>query len=136
MPLHAKRIRERQCDGRAVFGCDVHSLAGELRALGQVPDVAFEQYGLRSSQRCRRYIADAQLGTGTEVGLHRALAVTADQHMAARRRRAVRTRLQPDVDAQRAHVVIKNPAKLIGFNPADVRCKAAQVGKTGDRIGD
>ena len=120
MPLDAEGVRQRQRDGRAIAMRDVDRLAREGRALGDIPHVAFEQYRFRSAYRFFRDIREAELGAGAEVGLHRALAVRRDQHVAARGRRAV----------------IEDAAELVVAYLADIGAGAAQVGKAGDRIGD
>ncbi len=81
-----------------------------------------------------RDVGEAELQAGAEIGLHGALPVGGDEHMAPGGWRAFGGGIQADVDAQRAHVVIENGAELVCFDLADVGGRAAEIGKAGDRI--
>jgi hypothetical protein len=65
---------------------DANRLCRKRRALGDIPDVAFDQDYMGVTDGIRGDVGDTQLGTGTEIGLHRTLPILIDQDMAACRR--------------------------------------------------
>ena len=68
--------------------------------------------------------------------MHRALAVLGNQDMTACGWRTALCGGESNIDAERVHVVIEYGAELVGFDLADVRSRAAKVGKSCDGIGD
>ncbi len=135
MSFDTERIGQRQRDCRPVSARDIDGFAREIGSLGDIPDVALEQDGIRRTHRFRRDIRETELEARAEVGLHRALAVARNQHMAAGRWRTVLGARQADIDTERLHVVVEDAAELVVADPADVGCRAAEIGKARDRIG-
>ena len=135
MPLDAERVGQGQDCGRAVAVPDVDRFAREGGTLGNIPDIAFEQHRLRGADRILGDVRKAEFRAGAEVGLHGALAVGRNEHVAARGRSAVRGPGQADVDSQRLHVVIEYAPELVVPDLAYISARAPEIGEAGDRVG-
>src|SRR6266545_4528815 len=117
--INAERIRQREGDIALCVMCDLRRLEESFLGARGIPEIALEVDNLSGSNGIFVDVVGMQILGGAEIGVHRALAVGRDQHVAARCRWAGRGRGCRKRDASRADVVGKDATELVVLDLAD-----------------
>src|SRR2546430_11395812 len=82
--INAERIRKRESNIALGLVCDLRRLEEGFLGARRIPEIALEVDNLSGSNGVFVDVVGVQILGGAEIGVHRALAVGRDQHVAAR----------------------------------------------------
>ena len=100
----------------------------------RIPEIALEIGDLRVGNQRLVDVFRSEFDTGTQIGVHRTLAVGRGEDHRARGRRAADQRGSGIMHADGLHVGIEHRAKRIVRHLADIGCARTERGRTGGSI--
>ena len=134
MAIDAERIGQRQRYLASGSMGDLGRLHEGLLGLVLVEQIPFQIGDRGVADGLGVDIVRSQLDADPEEGLHCALGVRGHENQTARRRRSVRHRAQPVIDASGADVVAEHLAKLVVAHLADIGAVSTQRRDSGQRV--